>query len=89
MARETHHGVSEQSKASQHRRDDAQVLLNAARWRGAMYLGGYSVECLLKSRLMKKFECRTLRELDEELKDRGLIAAEATMYTLNSNLCSA
>jgi hypothetical protein len=81
MARETHHGVGEQSKASQRRRDDAQVLLNAARWRGAMYLGGYSVECLLKSRLMKKFECRTLRELDEELKDRGLIAAEATMYT--------
>lgn len=81
MARETHHGVSEQSKASRHRRDDAQVLLSAARWRGAMYLGGYSVECLLKSRLMKKFECRTLRMLDEELKGRGLIAAEATMYT--------
>jgi hypothetical protein len=81
MPRETHHGVSEQSKASQHRRDDAQVLLNAARWRGAMYLGGYSVECLLKSRLMKMFECRTLLKLDEELKERGLIAAEATMYT--------
>jgi HEPN domain-containing protein len=81
MSREAHHGVSEQSKASHHRRDDAQVLLNAARWRGAMYLGGYSIECLIKSKLMQKFGCKTLRGLDEDLKDRGLISAEATMYT--------
>ncbi len=46
-----------------------------------MYLGGYALECLIKSRLMQKFECRTLRGLDEELKERGLIAAESSMYT--------
>jgi HEPN domain-containing protein len=81
MARETHHGVSEQAKASLHRRDDAQVLFDAAHWRGAMYLGGYSVECLIKAKLMQKFGCRTIRGLEEELKDRGLIPTEATMYT--------
>jgi hypothetical protein len=81
MARETHHGVSDQSKASRHRRDDAQVLLDAARWRGAMSLGGYSVECLIKSKLMQKFGCRTPASLDQELKESGLIFAQATMYT--------
>ena len=46
-----------------------------------MYLGGYHLECLLKSKLMRKFGCDTLSELDEDLKRRGLIKADATVYT--------
>jgi hypothetical protein len=81
MAKGDHQGVSEQSKAAKHRRDDAQVLFHGERWRGAMYLAGYSVECLLKAKLMRKFRCRHLRELEEELQRRGLLASTATVFT--------
>lgn len=30
------------------RRDDGAVLFEARRYRGALYLGGYAIECLLK-----------------------------------------
>ena len=46
-----------------------------------MYLAGYAVECLLKTRLMQRFNCRNLRELEEELQDRGLLAVHATIFT--------
>ncbi len=46
-----------------------------------MCLGGYSIECLLKSKLMQKLNCRTLDELDGDRRGRGLIAATATMFT--------
>jgi hypothetical protein len=65
MMRELFSGISEQSKAGKHRMDDARALLNAVRWRGAMYMAGYSVECLLKTKLMRIFNCRNLGELDE------------------------
>ncbi|WP_435020958.1 hypothetical protein TA3x_002112 [Tundrisphaera sp. TA3] len=81
MARDDHHGINDQFKASQHRRDDAQVLFHGARWRASMYLGGYAVECLLKARLMKRYGVRTLADLDQDLKSRGLIAGEATVYS--------
>ena len=45
-----------------------------------MYLAGYSVECLLKTKLMEKFDCRTLGDLEVELKSRGLIPGDATLY---------
>jgi hypothetical protein len=45
MSHDSHTGVSEQLKASKHRLDDARALLNAARWRCAMYVSGYAVEC--------------------------------------------
>ncbi|HQU42571.1 MAG TPA: hypothetical protein PK867_07145 [Pirellulales bacterium] len=48
-------GVSEQAKAAKHRMDDARALFNATRWRGAMYLAGYSLECLLKVKLARDF----------------------------------
>jgi hypothetical protein len=75
------HGVSEQGKAGKHRMDDARALLNAVRWRGAMYMAGYSVECLLKTKLMRTFDCRHLRELEEELQRRGMLPAQATVFT--------
>ena len=46
-----------------------------------MYLGGYSIECLIKSKLMQKFGRRTLKALEEELKERGLISIDASMFT--------
>ncbi len=61
--------------------DDARALFNAVRWRGAMYLAGYSIECLLKTKLMQMFDCRHLRELEEELQRRGVLAAQATVFT--------
>ena len=73
-------GVSEQARAAVHRRADAQALLEKERWRGAMYLAGYALECTIKSRLMRKFACRNLDELDEALKQKGLIPADATVY---------
>jgi HEPN domain-containing protein len=81
MAREAYYGISEQFKAGKHRLDDARALFNAVRWRGCMYLAGYAVECLLKTQLMRKFECRHLRELDNELQQRGEVPAGVTVFT--------
>lgn len=81
MARDLFIGVTEQSKSSIHRRDDAIALLNAGRWRGAMYLAGYSIECLLKAKLMRMFGCSNLIDLEEELQRRGLLASGATIFT--------
>ena len=81
MARDLFIGVTEQSKAGIHRREDAHALLGATRWRGAMYLAGYSVECLLKAKLMRMYGCGNLRELEEELQRRGLLAVHATIFT--------
>jgi hypothetical protein len=55
--RELFHGVSEQDKAGKHRMDDARALMTRDRWRGAMYMAGCSIECLLKTKLMRMFEC--------------------------------
>ena len=57
------------------------MLLRAERWRGAMYMGGYSVECLLKTKLMKMFRCNHLRELEDELRRRHVLPADATVFT--------
>ena len=74
-------GVSELGKAGKHRLDDAWSLINAVRWRGAMYLAGYSVECLLKTKLMRMFDCRHLRELEEELIRRKTLPTRTTVFT--------
>jgi hypothetical protein len=81
MMHELFYGVSEQGKAGKHRMDDARALLNAVRWRGAMYMAGYAIECLLKTKLMRMFDCRHLRELEEELQRRGILPAQATIFT--------
>jgi hypothetical protein len=73
--------VSEQIKASQHRLDDAQALFDAGRWRGSMYMAGYSLECLLKAKLMQRFRCRTLDKLEEMLHARQLLRAARSVYT--------
>jgi hypothetical protein len=35
--------------ASRRRREDAELLHNVDRWAGAIYLGGYTIECSLKA----------------------------------------
>jgi HEPN domain-containing protein len=85
MSYDLYMGVSEQSKASKHRLDDARALLNAARWRGAMYMSGYAVECLIKTKLMRGYGCQNLYELEYELENelqrRGILASHATVFT--------
>lgn len=81
MMRDLFHGISEQSKAGKYRLDDARALLTAVRWRGAMYMAGYSIECLLKTKLMRMYECRHLRELQEELQRRGVLSAQTSIFT--------
>ncbi|HUU83426.1 MAG TPA: hypothetical protein VM243_07980 [Phycisphaerae bacterium] len=63
-------GVTEQRKASIHRRDDAEALRGAKRWWGSMYMLGYAVECSLKARLMERFSAFHLQDLERELSDR-------------------
>ncbi len=74
-------GVSEQAKASVHRLEDARALLNAERWRGAMYMAGYAVECLLKTKLIRIYNCRNLHELEQELQRRSVLAEHLTVFT--------
>lgn len=40
--------------ASRRRLEDAQALSDAKRWTGAMYLGGYAIECSLKALICQK-----------------------------------
>jgi len=80
MGRDQFQGVTEQAKAGKHRLDDARVLLDHGRWRGAMYLAGYAVECLLKAKLMVRFGCSHLLKLEDELIRRGLLGTDATIF---------
>ncbi|RQH14516.1 HEPN domain-containing protein, partial [Okeania hirsuta] len=43
------YGRSIQLGASRRRLEDARVLHSQKRWNGAIYMGGYAVECALKS----------------------------------------
>ena len=40
-------------QAHSDRYKDARALLQTGRWGGAIYLGGYVIECLLKARILK------------------------------------
>lgn len=74
-------GVSEMNRAALRRREDAEALLAAGHFRGAMYVSGYAIECLLKSKLMKMFDCKTLDALEMRLRGMGRMAANASIYT--------
>jgi hypothetical protein len=69
-ARYEYGGRTEQTKAAFKRRADARALAEKERWRGAMYLGGYAVECRLKAKLMEMFNARTLDHLGKILTRR-------------------
>ncbi len=81
MARRQYSGVTEQRKAAKHRLDDARSLFKEKRWRGSMYLAGYSIECMLKAKLMVKHRCQTLEELEDELRSRDLLPERLTIFT--------
>ncbi len=70
MSRYEHTGRTDQAKAALKRYIDAQRLQAQRRWRGAMYMAGYSVECRLKARLMERYDLNTLAQLDEEIERR-------------------
>lgn len=63
-------GRTEQRKAAVQRRLDAKVLRDGRRWRGAMYSLGYAVECSLKSKLMERYGCLQLSDLQNHLSQR-------------------
>lgn len=81
MKRHPFSGISEHHKAGRHRLDDAIALMHAVRWRGAMYMAGYSVECLLKSKLMRMYGCRHLSELEDELMGRSMLSVGESINT--------
>ena len=81
MNRNLHNGVSELAGASRQRLADATALLNASRWRGAMYMAGYAVECLLKTKLMHIYDCQNLGELEDLLRHRSILPANRTVFT--------
>lgn len=60
-------GISEQKEAGKQRLKDSEKLFEAKRYRGAMYLAGYSVECKLKTRLMEEKQVKTLDQLSTKL----------------------
>jgi hypothetical protein len=70
MSKWAHGGRTEQYKASVHRKVDAEKLRDAHRWRGAMYLLGYAVECNLKAKLMERYRHLHLQELQTYLRRR-------------------
>lgn len=81
MSRDLHSGVSEQRKASAHRMQDARALYNAGRWRGAMYIAGYAIECLLKAKLMEQYGGLHLAGLQEKLVERRQIGESQTLFS--------
>jgi len=70
MSKYQHTGRTDQTKAALKRQIDAQRLQAQRRWRGAMYLAGYSVECKLKARLMEMYDLNTLEQLEKEIECR-------------------
>lgn len=81
MTRDLYIGVTEQRRASRHRLDDAQALFEKQRWRATMYMAGYAIECRLKATLMQMYDCRNLRELEQELRRRKVLGVRATVFT--------
>lgn len=59
--------------ASRRRLEDAQALHQQKRWSGAMYLGGYAIECSLKSLIC--YEERTNNFKDTQIFKNGLKGA--------------
>ena len=81
MNHDSHDGISDQANASRQRLEDARVLLRGSRWRGAMYIAGYAVECLLKTKLMQIYGCQNLRDLEAVLQRRSVLSVGSTIFT--------
>lgn len=70
MSKYQHSGRTDQAKAALKRLLDARSLQSQNRWRGAMYLAGYSIECKLKARLMEMYNIDKLEQLEVEIEKR-------------------
>lgn len=70
MAQYEFGGRTDQAKAALKRWTDAKRLRDSRRWRGAMYLAGYAIECKLKARLMEMYNVSHLDGLEAELDRR-------------------
>ena len=81
MNQNLHDSIRDQAGASRQRLEDAKVLLRASRWRGSMYIAGYAVECLLKTKLMQIYDCKNLRDLEWELQRRFILSTHRTVFT--------
>ena len=46
-----------------------------------MYIAGYAVECLLKTKLMLVYDCQNLRELESVLQNRSALPIGGTIFT--------
>ncbi len=46
-----------------------------------MYMAGYAVECLLKTKLMQIYDCNNLGELEDLLRQRSILPAHRTVFT--------
>lgn len=69
--------------ASRRRREDSEVLHKAGHWAGAMYLGGYAIECALKALICYRTrknnfkETKAYRQIDgNSLHNLTLLLAE-------------
>lgn len=74
-------GFSDLRKAAKRRREDAAALQLQGRHRGAMYIAGYAIECLLKAKLMQMFDCKTLQKLEARLRGLGRLSTDGSLYT--------
>lgn len=70
MTKFAYSGRTDQVKASLQRWKDAQKLQFQERWRGAVYLAGYTVECKLKVQLMQMYGVNHLQQLEKEIESR-------------------
>lgn len=72
-------------EAARNRRDDAAVLFHARRYAGAIYLAGYSVECLLKWAVtVRRNVLRLPADLETHNLDK-LLAESGLVEMLKSN----
>ena len=55
------YGRTIQLGASRRRLEDAEALYNQERWNGAIYMGGYAIECALKSLICYEEDTYNLR----------------------------
>lgn len=46
-----------------------------------MYMAGYAVECRLKTKLMKKYDCDHLKDLGAQLEKRGKLTEANDIFT--------
>jgi HEPN domain-containing protein len=72
--------INELEKLQKTRLDDAEALLEAGRFDGAIYLSGYSIEIALKARICKTLRWPAFPETNKEFE--GLISFKTHDFNL-------